>query len=164
MAVYLYIVRHGEAVADFSNDATRQLTEHGKWEAKRTGLWISTQVSQFDFVFCSPYVRARQTCEIIRQQCKQSQQVVDEMSQLIPSGSHQLAIDEMLAKVQSAMSDPTQDCHVLCVSHMPIVSYMIGELTSYAPVMSTAAVAKIVVTLETWSGNLETLIAPDQML
>jgi phosphohistidine phosphatase SixA len=39
MGIYLYIVRHGEAEPMTKADELRELTEHGKWEAKRTALW-----------------------------------------------------------------------------------------------------------------------------
>ena len=164
MSVYLYVVRHGEAIADFTDDKARQLTEHGEWEAKRTGLWISTQVKTLDAVFCSPYIRAQQTCDILCKNWIDQKFSKFNVAQLIPSGSHQRCIDEMLAYAQLLAEETDTDRHIICVSHMPIVSYLVGELTGFTPVLATAAVAKIKLDTESWTGVLETLISPDQML
>lgn len=161
MNVYLYITRHGEAEPMNANDASRQLTEHGRWEAKRTALWLKTQLGQFTQTYVSPYVRAQQTKNIILEfgPNTQSEQTT---SDLIPEANAKTAVDFMLAQIDLAEHD--QDIHILCVSHMPLVSYMIGELTGYTPIMATAGVAQIKIDLDKWSGNLKALLSPDQML
>ncbi|NVK25552.1 MAG: phosphohistidine phosphatase SixA, partial [Gammaproteobacteria bacterium] len=72
------------------------------------------------------------------------------------------AMDFLLAKVD--VLNPQEDVNILCVSHMPLVSYLIGELTTYTPIMATAGVAQIKVDLDKWSGQLKALLAPEQML
>lgn len=161
MAIFLYIVRHGEAEPIVKQDELRELTEHGRWEAKRTALWLSTQVNQFSQVYVSPYIRAKQTKDIILDKGPKAlhEEVLDE---LIPEGNAQRAMDFLLAKVEKPTSD--EDIHILCVSHMPLVSYLIGELTTYTPIMATAGVAQIKVDLDKWSGQLKSLLSPEQML
>lgn len=160
MAVYLYIVRHGEAEPMTKADELRELTEHGKWEAKRTALWLKTQVANFDCVYASPYIRAQQTKDIILSQGIPSahEEVVNELT---PEGDAKRVTDYVLANIDVA---DDKDTNIICVSHMPLVSYFIGELTGYTPIMATAGVAKIKIDLDKWSGLLETLLAPDQML
>ena len=164
MSIYLYIVRHGEAEPMREHDEMRQLTEHGRWEAKRTALWLNTQVNQLDQVYVSPYIRAQQTKDIILDmvQSKRPCQVLDELR---PEGDAKSCMDYILALVESMeRHTDSGDLNILCVSHMPLVSYLIGELTGYTPIMATAGVAKIRVDLDQWRGLLDTLLAPEQML
>ena len=160
MAVYLYIVRHGEAEPLTEDDQSRALTEHGQWEAKRTALWLKTQVSEFSHTFVSPYKRAQQTKDIILRYGPSS---VDEQTEdmLTPEGNASTVMDFLLASVDSKN---LEEQHILCVSHMPLVSYLIGELTGYTPIMATAGVAQIKVDLEKWQGQLKSLLSPEQML
>jgi phosphohistidine phosphatase len=163
MAVYLYIVRHGEAEPMTKADELRQLTEHGKWEAKRTALWLKTQVASFDYVYASPYIRAQQTKDIIlaRGIEAQNEEVIDALT---PEGDAKRVTDYVLANIDDNYKDAKKDTNIICVSHMPLVSYFIGELTGYTPIMATAGVAKIKLDLDKWNGLLETLLAPEQML
>ena len=164
MSIYLYIVRHGEAEPMREQDETRQLTEHGRWEAKRTALWLKTQVNHFDKVYVSPYLRAQQTKSIIVDMHAESVKT-EVLQELTPGGDASRCMDYILAKVDpKAVKDEEAVHNLLCVSHMPLVSYLIGEFTGYTPIMATAGVAKIKIDAENWKGLLETLLAPEQML
>lgn len=160
MTVFLYIVRHGEAEPLTKEDHSRALTEHGQWEAKRTALWLKTQVNEFNHTFVSPYKRAQQTKDIILNFGPTTQTDTTE-SLLTPEGNASTAMDFLLASVEA---DTDKDQHILCVSHMPLVSYLIGELTGYTPIMATAGVAQIKVDIDKWQGQLKALLSPDQML
>lgn len=160
MAVYIYIVRHGEAEPMTELDHLRELTEHGRWEAKRTALWLKTQVDKFAHVFVSPYIRAQQTKDIILTQGPSALDI-EVLPELVPEGNAQKVVDYVLAKTDI---EGDEDRHYLCVSHMPLVSYLIGELTGYTPIMATAGVAQIKIDLDKWSGQLSTLLSPEQML
>ncbi len=159
MSIFLYVVRHGEAEPVLLSDKERALTEHGRWEAKRTSIWLGTQLPKFDMVFCSPYVRAQQTKSVIVDHIAFDEE--QELAELVPSGDPYTVVGEILASIKTNVSS---NQHILCVSHMPLVSYLIGELTGYTPIMATAGVAKIKIDLDNWKGLLETLIAPDQMM
>mgnify|MGYP000023222926 FL=1 len=164
MTTYLYIVRHGEAEPMCEQDDKRKLTEHGQWEAKRTALWLKTQVNQFDRVYVSPYVRAQQSKDII---CEMNTQVepTHVLQELTPSGDAARCMDYILASLgPKAVANSQPEQNILCVSHMPLVSYLIGEFTGYTPIMATAGVAKIKLDIDKWSGLLESLLAPEQML
>lgn len=160
MAIYLYIVRHGEAEGLTTEDQLRVLSEHGAWEAKRTALWLKTQLGQFQQVYASPYIRAQQTKDIIIERGPDTLDI-EVLPELYPDGNANVVMDFILANIDA---DAVDDVNILCVSHMPLVSYLIGEFTGYTPIMATAGVAKIKVDIEKWSGQLETLIAPEQML
>lgn len=160
MAIYLYIVRHGEAEANNAEDQLRVLSEHGRWEAKRTAMWLKTQLGQFQQVYASPFMRAQQTKDIIIERGPDTFDI-EVMAELIPEGNAKQAMDFILANIDQNVEG---DINILCVSHMPVVSYLIGEFTGYTPIMATAGVAKIKIDIERWNGLLETLIAPEQML
>lgn len=160
MTVYLYIVRHGEAESLAEKDELRELTEHGQWEAKRTALWLKTQVNQFQQVYVSPYVRAQQTKDIVIEKGPDALDI-EVSGDLIPDGNAKTVMDYMLANVPA---DKGEDWNILCVSHMPLVSYLIGEVTGYTPIMATAGVAQIKLDIENWKGQLDALLSPEQML
>lgn len=165
MAIYIYIVRHGEAEPVTVEDEYRQLTDHGKQEAAQTGLWLQNEVPVFDSAFVSPYVRAQQTKDQIQQVCEFS--ALETTADIIPMGDAAHVADFLMAtakQIQEENGQQNKDTNLVCISHMPLVSYLIGELTGYTPIMVTAGVAKIKIDLDKWSGQLVTLIAPDQMI
>lgn len=165
MAIYLFIVRHGEAEPVGVEDHLRKLTDIGHSEASRTGQWLASQVESFDQVFVSPYQRAQQTKDEIANHNHFVK--LETLESIIPSGDPNQVCDELMAHIEllnDKIEDKSKDINVLCVSHMPLVSYLIGELTGYTPIMPTAGVAKIKIDVEKWSGLLETLISPGQMM
>ena len=68
MSLKLYFVRHGQSEAnlrdDFYDDAEAKLTEKGKTQAAEAGALIKDLNVEFAVVYCSPYERAKSTCEI----------------------------------------------------------------------------------------------------
>ena len=66
MTLRLYFMRHGETAWSLSGQHTGRadlsLTVHGTTEAQRLGERI--QAIAFAHVFCSPLIRARQTCQL----------------------------------------------------------------------------------------------------
>lgn len=114
----LYIVRHGEAETRASSDADRALTERGRagvaeiWQSlRRDGVQVARIVH-------SPYVRARQTAEVIGQHYPGvGLEVCDRITP-----------DDPLMPVIDWLADqPTLDGCVL-VSHMPLVAALTGAL------------------------------------
>lgn len=72
MSLKIYVVRHGQSVANiseyFHDDSTDELTMAGKMQAMDAGYKIKhikeTEKVDFDAIYCSPYERARATCAI----------------------------------------------------------------------------------------------------
>ncbi len=66
MTLRLYLMRHGETAWSLSGQHTGRadipLTDHGELEARQLGERIRSIA--FSRVFCSPLIRARQTCEL----------------------------------------------------------------------------------------------------
>ena len=63
--VNLVIMRHGEAVAQSSQDSQRQLNARGEAEVSQMAQWLTQVYPQFDYVLASPYVRTQQTAELM---------------------------------------------------------------------------------------------------
>ena len=61
----VWILRHGEAQAHARTDAERNLTEQGRAEALRSAAHLIGQ--PIDAIFASPYVRAQQTAQLVRE-------------------------------------------------------------------------------------------------
>ena len=59
----LWLLRHGAAEPYQRHDADRQLTEQGREQVVQAAQFL-TDV-HFDRVLCSPYIRARQTAELL---------------------------------------------------------------------------------------------------
>nr|WP_286945737.1 phosphohistidine phosphatase SixA [Pseudomonas sp. UBA6718] len=61
----LWLLRHGEAEARARSDAERPLTERGRKEVRRNAERLRGRPLQF--ILASPYLRAQQTAEIVRE-------------------------------------------------------------------------------------------------
>ncbi len=139
MSVTIYIMRHGEAQSVAPSDALRQLTPNGQREATIAGESLRQQLAPFDLVLVSPYVRAQQTWQAVKHACGAAtlELTLDDLvPEADPKQTHDL-IDALLAQHQAK--------NVLLVSHMPLVSYLVSELTQSdtTPIFMTAAVAQM---------------------
>ena len=65
----LYILRHGvatdPAAHEFAKDADRPLTPEGKRKLRQVAEAMEALELSFDLILSSPYLRARQTAEVI---------------------------------------------------------------------------------------------------
>lgn len=63
----LVLTRHGQSYTnlDFSFGPDTDLTDLGRQQAERLGVWLVEQGYQFDTLYCSSLHRARQTAEIL---------------------------------------------------------------------------------------------------
>ena len=131
----LVIMRHGEAEARFSNDAQRQLTTRGYMESQSTGLWLRDTYGTFDFALVSPYIRAVQTFEMIAPLLEVNSKEIS--SDLVPSGDPELVHDYVRVIAQEH-----QYSSMIIVSHMPLVSYLLGSFCgdNHAQLFTTAGV------------------------
>ncbi len=130
----LYIMRHGQAEMYAPSDAERPLSDYGREEVRRSAQ--SLKGISFDGIISSPYLRARQTAEIVAS-------VV---------GVHELTIDDRFTPDDgpaTALSGlPEQGCWLL-VSHMPLVSRLTGLLVDGSEAAGPGFVTAMVAELET---------------
>jgi phosphohistidine phosphatase len=122
----VYILRHGLAVepgsGGFGNDSERPLTPKGERK-----LWKIAQAMQnldlsFDLILSSPYVRARQTAEIVAEALGLRDKI--ELSDVLtPAGSRKRLTDVINNREPAPES-------VLLVGHEPCLSELISLLLS----------------------------------
>jgi phosphohistidine phosphatase len=122
----LFILRHGLAVepgsARFANDADRPLTPKGERKVRKIAQAMRAMKLSFTIILSSPYVRARQTAEIVAGVLKMPKRL--RFTELLtPSGSVADLVD-LLNDHKPRVED------VLLVGHEPHLSEMISLLVS----------------------------------
>ncbi|KPZ15737.1 Phosphohistidine phosphatase SixA [Pseudomonas amygdali pv. ulmi] len=131
----VWVLRHGEARSRARSDAERELTAHGREEVLKSAVHLSDKSVQR--IIASPYVRAQQTAELVRQSLGFNDPVVT-MPWLTPDSSPR----EVLLQLDKLGVD-----EVLLVSHQPLVGELIGVLAHGSPQqaepMSTASLAEL---------------------
>jgi phosphohistidine phosphatase len=107
----LYIIRHGIAAdpQDFETDEVRPLTKEGDRKTKKIAKRLAQFGLDFDIVFTSPLVRARQTAEILQDVGLGNQ--IRECVALSPGGD----IHEWLAQ----LTELTDCQRIAIVGHQP---------------------------------------------
>jgi phosphohistidine phosphatase len=131
----LWILRHGEAQNRARTDAERELTDNGREEVLNSAAHLLGQPVRW--IIASPYVRAQQTAELVRQSLGFADAVVT-VPWLTPDSDPRKA----LANLDLYASD-----NVLIVSHQPLVGSLIGlavhgHLQTAEP-MHTASLAEL---------------------
>ncbi|MCF6440199.1 phosphohistidine phosphatase SixA [Pseudoalteromonas luteoviolacea] len=150
----ILIMRHGEAGPMQADDAARLLTERGQKQAFDMGEWLS-RVHNPGAILVSPYVRAQQTADAVKQSNEFTYQ--ETCSDIIPSGSASFAIDYLETLISMHEEVDTW----LVIAHMPIVSYMVDQLVhGEMPIFPTAGVAVIEYCPKTHKSNYKGLQAP----
>lgn len=131
----LWLLRHGEAEPRNRTDAERNLTAAGRVEVERAAAHLQGQPLQA--ILASPYQRAQQTAEIVRQALGLSGSV-ETVPWLTPESD---PADALL------YLDRRSEQHVLLVTHQPFVGVFGGWLVSGhrdAPIpMATASLAEL---------------------
>lgn len=112
----LWLLRHGEAEARARTDAERNLTAAGRLEVQTSAAHLQGQ--PLDVILVSPYVRAQQTAEIVRQALGFTGRV-ETVPWLTPESD---ANDAML------YLDRRSEPNILLVTHQPFVGVLGGWL------------------------------------
>jgi phosphohistidine phosphatase len=159
-------MRHGEAqpiLEQGSTDCQRALTQQGKTEVNLVAHWFKKKQIHFNTIFVSPYVRAQQTAQIAN-----AKVVTKTLDLITPSGDAKQVHDfidgwceqQIKNSAQSVLGDDQKN--LLIISHMPLVSYLVAQLTQStdAPIFATAAIAHIDYDEKTMQGRLKRLISP----
>jgi phosphohistidine phosphatase len=124
----LYIIRHAIAVdegaPEYEEDSLRPLTEKGKKKMRQIAKGLYALGVRFDLILSSPYVRAKETAEILAEVFKMKKKI--ELSEnLVPMGDPDLLIAEVNEKY-SADS-------IAFVGHEPELTHLVGLLISENP-------------------------------
>ncbi|MFK3800241.1 MULTISPECIES: phosphohistidine phosphatase SixA [unclassified Pseudomonas] len=110
----VWILRHGEAQYRARTDAERELTDNGRQEVLTSAAHLLGQ--SLRWIIASPYVRAQQTAELVRQALGFSESIVT-VPWLTPDSDPRKVLDNL---------DLYASDDVLLVSHQPLVGSLIG--------------------------------------
>ena len=122
----LFILRHGIAVEPgtpgFENDSDRPLISKGERRLRKAATAMEKLELSFDLILSSPFVRARQTAEIIGGELKLKKRI-EFFDGLVPGGNPK-ALIHALSELKTAPEN------VLLVGHEPYLSRLISLLVS----------------------------------
>lgn len=125
----LYILRHGIAVdpgsPDYPNDADRPLTPKGERKLQRIAEAMLALELCFDVILSSPYVRARQTAEVMAEVFHARKKL--ELTDSLTPGGNPRKLIELLHGLVPAPDD------VLLSGHEPFLSGLISLLVAGEP-------------------------------
>jgi|ERR1039458_9724753 phosphohistidine phosphatase len=161
----LYILRHGIAVEPGTpgciKDADRPLAPEGERKLRRITEAMEALGLGFDLILSSPYLRARQTAEIVAEARKPHKRL-EYSDSLTPGGSTKKLV-EFLDRLQ-----PSPDS-VLLVGHEPFLSGLISLLVAgnegFCVVMKKGGLCKLAIDSLKHGrcAVLEWLLTPKQM-
>jgi phosphohistidine phosphatase len=122
----LFILRHGIAVEPgtpgYENDADRPLIPKGERRLRSAAAAMKKLELSFDLILSSPFVRARQTAEIVASELKLKKRV-EFFDGLVPGGNPK-ALIHALNELKPAPEN------ILLVGHEPYLSQLISLLAS----------------------------------
>jgi phosphohistidine phosphatase len=119
MAQQLWLLRHGEAVPHESKpDRERELTARGERQSAAAGLALARLGVEFDAVYTSPKVRARDTARLA---CGALNADAEEAERLANGFDADAALELMAAH--------GPDARVLVIGHDPSFSQVVRDLT-----------------------------------
>jgi phosphohistidine phosphatase len=121
----LYIVRHAIAVdegtSDYESDSERPLNDKGRKKMRQIAKGLRNLGIEFDLILSSPYVRARETAEILADVFKMKNKIV--FSDIhIPMGNPELLI--------TVVNDKYSVDSMAVVGHEPHLSTLVGLLVA----------------------------------
>jgi phosphohistidine phosphatase len=94
----IYLLRHGLAVArgqpETKEDSARPLTAEGEEKTRRVARGLARLGATFDVLLTSPYLRARQTAEIVAGVFKARKRLVI-LDELAPGGTPRAVMDRI---------------------------------------------------------------------
>jgi phosphohistidine phosphatase len=124
--VNLYLLRHGIAVepgtAGYEHDSNRPLIPKGERRLRSAAAAMEKLELSFDLILSSPFIRAKQTAEIIAGELKLKKRV-EFFDGLVPGGNPRALIHAL----NGLKPEPE---NVLLVGHEPYLSRLISLLVS----------------------------------
>jgi phosphohistidine phosphatase len=121
----LYFLRHGLAGQfgdpKYKDDSQRPLTAQGRKKMRRAAAGMQALGLKFDAILSSPYLRARQTAEIVAQGYKIKNKAIHYTENLLAPAS----IEELLREIHARFP---RSKNVLSVGHEPHLTEMISSL------------------------------------
>jgi len=161
----LSLLRHGIAVERGSSgdedDGERSLTAKGERRMRRSAEGMLALGLTYDLILSSPYLRARQTADIVAQILKTAEGI-HLSDRLTPAGSPR----QLLAALQTEYRERQE---VLLVGHEPYLSRLISTLLTGGPNLSVVMKKGGLCTLDVETlrfgrcASLLSLLSPSQL-
>jgi phosphohistidine phosphatase len=124
--VNIYFLRHGVAVepgtAGYENDSERPLISKGERRLRSAAAAMEKLELSFDLILSSPFLRAKQTAEIVAGELKLKKRI-EFFDELVPGGNSK-ALIHVLNELKPASEN------ILLVGHEPYLSRLISLLVS----------------------------------
>ena len=121
----LYFLRHGLAGQHgdpkYKADSLRPLTSQGREKMRRASLGMQALGLTFDVILSSPYLRAKQTAEIVAQAYNKKNKTIYLTNNLLPPAPIEKLLREVNAQFPRSNS-------VLLVGHEPHLTEMVSSL------------------------------------
>jgi len=162
----VYLLRHGLAVEHgtpgYPDDFERPLTAEGKQKLRKIAKALGKMELSFDLILSSPYVRARESAEIVGAALAPRKKL-----QLRESLGADGSFRELIAEVKAVQPAPES---LLLVGHEPylstLISLLVAGTTKSCVALKKAGLCKL--TVEALRAGrcarLEWLLTPRQML
>jgi len=156
--MYLYFLRHGDALTQGYDDASRPLSPLGEEEVKLATLTLKKLGVSLDAVLSSSLLRAKQTAEIVLRELGIKKFIITEY--LVPGTDSRQLISELNELGKNS---------TLLVGHEPylssFISLLIGGSQATQIAMKKAGIACVESPVPIKSGNsvLRWLLSPEQM-
>lgn len=151
----VFIMRHGDAALDAASDSVRPLTHCGCDESRQMATWLKGQKVDIDRVLVSPFLRAEQTLDVVRE-AMNLPETQDILPELTPCGDVHLVGDYLQVLAKEGVSS------VLVISHLPLVGYLVSELCpdETPPMFTTSAIANVTLDSESGKGVFNWQMSP----
>jgi phosphohistidine phosphatase len=152
----LHLVRHGlaEPPGAGGEDSTRHLTPEGARRIQQQAVVMARAGIQLDRLFCSPYLRARQTADLI-----------GAALDITPQEDKRLAPGARMEGVADLLGEHGNPARAMLVGHQPDIGYITLELTgNTVPVREGTLIVVDVPALRSHRCSLAGLYDPDVML
>ncbi len=120
--------------------------------------WLNGQSVDIERVLVSPYLRARQTLNTVREALALPE-AEDVLPELTPGGDPGLVACYLHALANEGVKS------ALVISHLPLVGYLVAELCPQEapPMFATSAIACVDFNAENASGKLEWQVSPAKL-
>jgi phosphohistidine phosphatase len=162
----LYMLRHAIAVErgtpGYKRDRDRPLTLEGEKKMRRIAKGLQTLELSFDAILSSPFMRAKQTAEIVAE-LFQAEDHLAFTDALAVGGEHRALIKELQSRFSRARS-------ILLVGHEPSLSTLICTLlggdSSLSIMLKKGGVCKLSIDALSYGrcATLEWLLVPNLLM
>ena len=122
----IYLVRHGIAYepgeSGIEDDTQRPLTDKGRDKISKVAHLLKRLSMNPDVILSSPYLRARQTAEILAKELKYKKDKIEFSERLLPANQPEPVIAEIIEKYNVE--------ELVIVSHEPCLGLLMSVLAA----------------------------------